>query len=631
MSTTTEAAGTTTANEAAKLRNRLEDLRKESAAVEAQRKETTDHWACQGLLDKEEALTEEIIETAKTLAGLEHGPRDDVPEDAIADDADGAEVVSMSGREVQRDDLPDVLVGGQLRDVAAGAAKVLVDGNRPSVSVFRRAGRLCRFQVTDERTGEEGLEEYTQASLSLALSRRANWYARDGKRLKDTNPPALVVTALLDEAPEAIPYVRRVARAPYLRADGTLVCRKGFHPEDGVYLAEDHSLMIAPPKNPTDEDVDRAVRFVVDDLLGDFRFATPADRAHYVAALVEQFVPELIGDAPNPMHLIEAAKPGSGKSLLGKVLGVIVMAHEPAGIPWAKEQSEQEKTVLAELMRCEPIFFLDNVKGRIDLAILEAALTGSVAGRVLGRSEMTGTLFTYGKTWLATLNHAEVSEDMARRIVRTLITEGKGPFRHDPLLTWVRQNRSRLHTAILTLVAHWLATGARPFTKRKLVTYERWGEVVGGILETAGIEGVLDDSEARKQLRSLGSQEWDRFAHDWRKMFGYRWVTAGDVLDGLVAPITEFEVKNADGKVVRVDRTSPKEVSYLVQDMDDAKSRPKRLGWLLKSRADNEFDGLVLRRYLNKSTKQWEYRFEDVNPANEPAEPAAPAEAGDFT
>jgi len=61
---------------------------------------------------------------------------------------------------------------------------------------------------------------------------------------------------------------------------------------------------------------------LLDSLLGDFPFADQASRANALALLLLPFVRPLI-DGPTPLHLIEAAKPGTGKGLLADVVHAI--------------------------------------------------------------------------------------------------------------------------------------------------------------------------------------------------------------------------------------------------------------------------------------------------------------------
>jgi hypothetical protein len=62
---------------------------------------------------------------------------------------------------------------------------------------------------------------------------------------------------------------------------------------------------------PTAGEIAAARGLIVDDLLGEFPFTSPAERAHAVALLLLGFLRAMI-DGPTPLHLIEKPAPGTG-------------------------------------------------------------------------------------------------------------------------------------------------------------------------------------------------------------------------------------------------------------------------------------------------------------------------------
>src|SRR5207245_8492640 len=73
---------------------------------------------------------------------------------------------------------------------------------------------------------------------------------------------------------------------------------------------------------------------------------------------------------------------------------------------------------------------------------------------------------------------------------------GRSDFKHHPIRAWVDQHRAELVWALLVLVQHWIGCGRPAFRTCTLGSYESWAEVIGGILDTAGIEGVLANTDA---------------------------------------------------------------------------------------------------------------------------------------
>jgi hypothetical protein len=72
-------------------------------------------------------------------------------------------------------------------------------------------------------------------------------------------------------------------------------------------------------------------------------------------------------------------------------------------------------------------------------------------------------------------------------------TREPNQFRHPCLIDYVKRHRARLVWAALTLVQNWLAAGRPSFSGRPLGSFEAWSRIMGGILQTAGITGFLEN------------------------------------------------------------------------------------------------------------------------------------------
>jgi hypothetical protein len=107
--------------------------------------------------------------------------------------------------------------------------------------------------------------------------------------------------------------------------------------------------------------------------------------------------------------------------------------------------------------------------------------------------------------------------------------EERTGFRHT-LPDWARENRSELVGAALSLAAAWHEQG-RPTGGAVLGSYQSWADVIGGILEVAGIPGFLGNKDAldnRDERRVLFRRL--------REQFGDELFTAAEAVDaGLVA------------------------------------------------------------------------------------------------
>lgn len=165
-----------------------------------------------------------------------------------------------------------------------------------------------------------------------------------------------------------------------------------------------------------------------------------------------------------------------------------------------KDAEELRKRVTALLLAGSPLGLFDNASKTIDSGVLSALLTATVwKDRLLGVSRMVR--LPIRTTWMVTGNELEFSRETLRRTV-WIRMDAKSPephlrtrFRHDPLREWVHAHRGEILGALCVLVQHWIAEGQARFTTRRLGSYEGWGEVIGGILVSAGINGFLENLE----------------------------------------------------------------------------------------------------------------------------------------
>ncbi len=116
--------------------------------------------------------------------------------------------------------------------------------------------------------------------------------------------------------------------------------------------------------------------------------------------------------------------------------------------------------------------------------------------RLLGVS--TNVRFPTWCVWVATANNARITEDVASRtIVIDLDTNEENPeereFKNDPL-AYIKANRGQVCGAIITLVRAWQEAGCPAYSGPNRTRFPQWQRVMGGILQTVGIEGFLDNA-----------------------------------------------------------------------------------------------------------------------------------------
>jgi hypothetical protein len=471
---------------------------------------------------------------------LKAGKQPDLIEDAAAIDRAVAQVLAEAreadpapgpagGAGAGGNPLPRIVWNDrQLRDVTGEALDAVRAANDPP-RLFRRSGLLVRTRF-DQETGAASVELMTDAALCGHLARVADWWTvtatRNGIKETQTSPSGDVVKDLASlPAWPGLPALRGVVEVPVFGRDGVLVDRPGYHPAAQLWYEPAPGLTVPPvPARPTAADVARARDLILVELLGDFPFEDEASRAHAVAALLLHFVRELI-DGPTPFHLLDAPTEGTGKTLLVNCVGRVATGRDPEAMPECRDDDEWRKKIFATLAEGPAFVFLDNLNRLLDSGALASALTARVVkDRILGLSKTGRAPNT--AVWLGSGNNTRLSRELIRRTVWCrLDAKMENPwerpqdeFRHPNLPAWVRENRGELVGAALTLVQAWVAAG-RPAGKQTLGMFDAWVETVGGILDVAGIPGLLGNVKQFRRAAADKAGEWAEFVTAWWAKF----------------------------------------------------------------------------------------------------------------
>jgi len=421
----------------------------------------------------------------------------------------------------------------QLREVTADALAALVAANDPPV-VFHRGGVLTRLRGLDNHAAPT-LEPLATDALRGVLARVADWVnvreTRNGPLVEPVAPHREVVADLshLPAWPE-LPELDAVVDCPVFDPDGRLVLDPGYHAAARVWYHPPAGFDLPViSEQPTDTQITQARELLVDELLGEFPFADDASRAHALAAVLLPFVRRMI-DGPTPLHLFDAPTEGTGKTLLASLIAVVATGRDIEAIPEADSDAEWRKRITSVLLDGGPVVLFDNLNRSVDAGALAAALTSRTwKDRILGVSKMTA--LPNHALWLATGNNASLSRELIRRTVwcrldaRVDAPWERTGFRHPNLIGWAKSNRGQLVGAALTLGRAWIACG-RPRGTEVLGQFEAWTAVMGGLLEVAGVRGLLANAPTLRAVRADAASELRAFAPTW-------WATFADQAVGV--------------------------------------------------------------------------------------------------
>ena len=431
------------------------------------------------------------------------------------------------GRDTPESDRPEIQVNGrQDREILAETAEVLVKINEPP-TLFMRGSEWVSVAP-----GALHAAPFTVPRLRVLVGEVADCVAitmADGvEHKRPARLPFTVCQDFLAKSHEGtFPPLVAIRPAPAFLPDGRLLTTEGYDTESGLLLrlGELRDIRDDMPR-------DEALRWLFDDLLGDFPFADEPSKAQALAFLLEAFARPLIRDK-TPLYLVDGSTRGAGKGLLADAVCMVATGRKAQVMALTGEDAELEKRITALLMSGDSWILMDNATS-LKSAALSAALTANPwRGRVLGVSKMVDV--PNDATWVCTGNNVELSSEIARRVIPIRLEpveerpEERSEFKHTPLLAWAHQHRSELVSACLSLVRAWIAAG-KPKGKTTLGSFEAWAEVLGGILTHAEVKGFLEGREHLHVESVSETAEWRALYDRWWKTHGGNAITAKDVL-----------------------------------------------------------------------------------------------------
>jgi hypothetical protein len=313
-----------------------------------------------------------------------------------------------------------------------------------------------------------------------------------------------------------LPPLDSIVEVPVLREDGSVLDEPGYDESSRLYYRPDEDLSVpGVPENPTSEQIERAKETLWTPLQ-DFPFVDQASKANALALMLTPIVRPQLGAQNVPLAVVDATVQGTGKTLLVNVVSLTTTGRTAATMNAPDGDEEWRKQITAQLLQGASMIVVDNVRGRLQSAPLEQALTTALwQDRVLGKSQQVE--LPQRATWVATGNNVQPHGDMKRRVYPIRMdAEMERPwmgrdFSIDNLQEWTRQHRGELVASLLTLARGWESAGRPEPDVELLGSFEEWTRTVGGILQHAGAEGFLDNLETLYEQADEETAEWAGF------------------------------------------------------------------------------------------------------------------------
>jgi putative DNA primase/helicase len=457
--------------------------------------------------------------------------------------------------------------------------------------------------------GRGRLQKLDQPMLTKELAARLEFIKRvqEGNNNwvdRPASPPKDVIAAMYSGREQLdLPEVDRVAHTPFFGPDATLQRKPGYHHAAKVLYVPEPGLVVPDvPVNPTPSEISAALKLITEELLDDFPFASPGDRAGALAAGLTPYVHPLI-NGPTPIMAFDAPKSRSGKGLLMEALLAPACGRSWTTTPAPARAEEWHKQIVAALRPGPLVAAFDNVNSKINSGALASAVTAwpAITSRLLGLSE--NVRMPLPAVWAVTGNNLQASTEIAERSVRIRIDSGeenpgrRTGFRHPNLRRWFTERRGEIIAAWLTLAQAWIAAGRPVVDVPAFGSFEEWTEVVGSILAFHDIDGLLSN-------RAEASDTMDDEQGGWREFMAY-WARVGP-LEQTASNLAAMAA-NDDGPGCPVDLSSPIE-----------KARATAIGVALRPLRDQRFGDYILKRWPRENkTRGW---YLELVAKQEPAE-----------
>jgi putative DNA primase/helicase len=480
------------------------------------------------------------------------------------------------------DDRPEVDAGiGDLAEASGEAQGALQRANQPA-RYFSHGGELVRIEHDDD--GRPFTRPLGVNHLRHHLARAAHYFKDTQAGRVNARPPQDVVQDLLASPERMWPTLRRIVSVPVFAADGTICQTPGYNPPARAWY-DPNGLTIADIPDAPDELAVAAAVDLTMEVLSDFPFVEDADRAHALAMMIQPFARDLI-PGPTPLYLVEKPEPGTGATLLANVTLHPALGRPPRTFTEATGEEEWRKRLTSALREAPDAVLIENLHGKLSTAALAAVLTIDEWGdRLLGVSEMVR--LPVRCVWVATANNPRLSTEMIRRSVRIRMDSGTeqpwlrepASFRHPNLRDWTHERRADLVEACLVIVRAWIAAG-RQEGPAVLGMFEPWAKTMSGILQVAGIDGFLENTEDFYSSMAEDDENLTEFVGRWFERFRDHTVGVSELM------------------VVAIDALD------LGKGSD--RSQSTVFGQLLRENRDRRFGDLAIRRAGTKSgAAQW--------------------------
>jgi hypothetical protein len=327
----------------------------------------------------------------------------------------------------------------------------------------------------------------TEAEVAEMIEEQIDFVDQDGRSV---HLQPKFVRHYMKRDDGALPNIVAVTTLPIVLADGHVLGREGgFDRLRGIdfRIQPEVAACVPQPGTITDDDVERAMRFLTDDWLVDV--ATDyAGKCTIIAAALTIIERSLLDQ--RPAFFATSGRRGGGKTTTLILLIKAVTGIWPAAAAWSTNEEERRKALLSYFMYGVPYILWDNIaRGtQISCPHIEKSCTAAYyADRKLGVSEMVATAAS--TIHFFTGNNVVPTGDLASRsLVIRLEVDRHDPenreFTHPDPIAWTDSKRAEILRAFYTILLG-NPTLKEPRNAAMETRFKMWWRVVGSAIEHA--------------------------------------------------------------------------------------------------------------------------------------------------
>ncbi|TDG11656.1 hypothetical protein E2F43_18265 [Seongchinamella unica] len=410
--------------------------------------------------------------------------------------------------------------------------------------VYQRGMQLVRVAHSGEEVTDDGIHlpsgtasilPLRHSNLLVTLSEQFRWEKYSKKQgWHPADPPANIISALLDGYGMwgGIPPLKGLSECPLLQKHGSLLSTPGYDPASQLYV-EGRVAPITLPEQVSKEEALAALSVLMEPF-EEFPFVDESlDRAVVLAYLFTLAVRAVLPTAP--MFAVSATTPGTGKGLLVEIANIIVRGRDAALMPPVQgrdSEEEMRKRITSFVSQGFTSINLDNYSRPIGGDSLNALLTTTEwTDRQLGTNNTIRVPVCC--TLAATGNNLTVRGDMTRRTLLTQLDAGvehpeRRTFKQKDLVGHVRKNRSKLLTALFTILKGYQQSGCTAFDDERLGRFERWSEMVCHPIQWLELPSPALSQERLRQS-DPEAENLAALLTTWHDVHKSAWVTASSL------------------------------------------------------------------------------------------------------